>query len=91
VKRRVIIATGQTGIVKWFDGVRLFGFIVPDNKAIVIDENKPDIFFHIRGVANGQKVSEGDRVTFDAAINPGKGLIALNVTPCDVLFMEKLP
>ena len=90
MKRRVIIATEQTGIVKWFDGVRLFGFIVPDNKAIILDPSKPDIFFHIRGVTDGKKVAEGDRVTFDVGINPGKGLIALNVTPCDVLFMEKV-
>jgi len=62
-----------TGIVKWFNERKGFGFIE--------QENGPDVFVHHSGInANGFKsLNEGDRVTFD--IGQGqKGPAAINVT-----------
>lgn len=57
-----------TGVVKWFNGQKGFGFIAPD-------EGGPDVFVHIseversglRGLADNQKVS------FESKMDPRKG------------------
>jgi CspA family cold shock protein len=62
-----------SGIVKWFDDRKGYGFIE--------QENGPDVFVHHSGInATGFKsLTEGDRVTFD--IEDGKkGPTAVNVT-----------
>ncbi|MBU4319311.1 MAG: cold-shock protein [Proteobacteria bacterium] len=61
-----------TGIVKWFDDKKGFGFIE--------QESGPDIFVHYSGIkGDGFKtLNEGDRVSFD--IEQGtKGPSAVNV------------
>lgn len=62
-----------SGIVKWFDERKGYGFIE--------QEDGPDVFVHFSGI-NGtgfKTLREGDQVTFD--IEQGnKGPAAVNVT-----------
>ncbi|MCH8538924.1 MAG: cold-shock protein [Alkalimonas sp.] len=65
----------STGIVKWFNADKGFGFITPDNGGA-------DAFVHYRAiVSDGYKtLTEGQRVSFE--IEQGqKGPQAANVSP----------
>ncbi|MCC5827389.1 MULTISPECIES: cold-shock protein [Alkalimonas] len=65
----------STGIVKWFNADKGFGFITPDNGGA-------DAFVHYRAImSDGYKtLTEGQRVSFE--IEQGqKGPQAANVTP----------
>lgn len=57
----------QTGTVKWFNGTKGFGFIVPD-------DGGPDIFVHISAVeaAGLRTLEEGQKLEFELQENRGK-------------------
>lgn len=59
------------GTVKWFNNLKNFGFITPD-------DGSKDVFVHMSGLKEGEKIKEGDKVTFE--IKEGdKGPQAVNV------------
>jgi CspA family cold shock protein len=60
----------NTGVVKFFNESKGFGFIVDD-------ETKKDIFVHITGL-NGQTIRENDQVSYEI-VDGKKGLNAENV------------
>jgi cold shock protein len=65
----------ETGIVKWFNDAKGFGFITPD-------AGGNDLFVHFQDVqANGfRSLSENQRVSFGRS-NGAKGEKAVNVQP----------
>ena len=62
-----------TGIVKWFNDSKGFGFITPD-------ENGEDLFAHFSAIqANGfRTLTEGQRVSFEVTMG-AKGKQASNI------------
>ena len=64
-----------TGIVKWFNVSKGFGFITPD-------DGGDDLFAHFSAIqANGfRTLSEGQKVSFDVTTGP-KGKQASNIQP----------
>jgi cold shock protein len=57
-----------TGVVKWFNGQKGFGFIQPDNGG-------PDVFVHISAVerAGLLGLAEGQKLSFEAKADPRRG------------------
>jgi CspA family cold shock protein len=64
-----------TGIVKWFNDAKGFGFIKPD-------DGGEDLFAHFSAInSQGFKsLAENQRVTFDVTAGP-KGKQAANIQP----------
>ena len=63
-----------TGVVKWFNNAKGYGFVTPD-------EGDQDVFVHFSAINSSgfKSLNEGDRVSFD--IEQGqKGPAAANVT-----------
>jgi cold shock protein len=62
-----------TGIVKWFNDAKGFGFITPD-------EGGSDVFIHFSAIAmEGYKtLKQGSQVSFDLIAGP-KGMHAQNI------------
>ncbi|MDA0128411.1 cold-shock protein [Vibrio sp. MarTm2] len=63
-----------TGLVKWFNESKGFGFITPDN-------GSADVFVHFRAIATDgfKTLAEGQKVAFNVE-QGGKGPQAANVT-----------
>ena len=68
----------MTGIVKWFNAEKGYGFITPD-------DGSEDVFVHFSAiVADGyKKLIEGQKVTFETEPDPKNSskLRAVNVRP----------
>ncbi len=63
----------DTGIVKWFNDSKGFGFIAPDS-------SKDDLFAHFSEIRGDgfRTLVEGQRVSFETKMGP-KGLQASNI------------
>lgn len=64
-----------TGIVKWFNDSKGFGFITPDGGG-------DDLFAHFSAITGKgfKSLKEGQKVSFDVTEGP-KGKQASNITP----------
>lgn len=64
-----------TGIVKWFNAEKGFGFIAPE-------DGGPDVFAHYSAINSSgyRSLEENQRVEFDVTQGP-KGPQASNITP----------
>lgn len=60
------------GTVKWFDGIRGYGFIQQDS-------GEKDVFVHMNNIKSAGALREGDKVEYEI-VNGQKGLNANNVT-----------
>ncbi|MCX6824284.1 MAG: cold-shock protein [candidate division SR1 bacterium] len=60
-----------TGTVKFFNTVKGFGFITPDN-------GEKDVFVHMSGLREGVVIAENDKVQYETEEGP-KGTNAINV------------
>lgn len=67
------MSNSTTGVVKWFDEAKGFGFLTQDNGAA-------DLFCHFRAIASEgfKTLAEGQKVSFAVEQGP-KGLQAANV------------
>lgn len=62
----------KNGTVKFFNSSKGFGFIQP--------ENGDDVFVHISALQNAgiDSLQEGDKVTFNTAVNDRSGKVAVD-------------
>jgi CspA family cold shock protein len=69
--RRCFTYKGQimtTGVVKWFNGQKGYGFIQPD-------DGSKDVFVHISAVerAGLHNLAEGQKISFELKVDPRRG------------------
>jgi len=64
-----------TGIVKWFNDAKGYGFILPD-------DGTDDLFAHFSAIRQDgfKSLQENQRVSFEVSIGP-KGKQAANIVP----------
>ena len=63
----------QTGTVKFFNGTKGFGFIQPE-------DGSTDVFVHVSALQRSglQGLQEGDKVTFNTAVDQRSGKSAVD-------------
>lgn len=74
-KEKDKVRTVPTGVVKWFNSSKGFGFIAPD-------DGSPDVFAHFSSIEGSgyRELSEGQKVDFETEQGP-KGPQAKRVRP----------
>jgi CspA family cold shock protein len=61
----------EKGTVKFYNEIKGFGFITPENGG-------EDVFFHVSAIVHADKVEKGEEVSFD--LEKGKkGMQAVNI------------
>jgi len=57
----------QTGVVKWFNSTKGYGFITPD-------DGSSDVFIHVSAVekAGLHELAQSQRLSFEVATNKGR-------------------
>ncbi|MFC7489356.1 MULTISPECIES: cold-shock protein [unclassified Knoellia] len=61
--QQAVASDGADGTVSWYAGDKGFGFITPDSGG-------PDVFVHVRELADGlPELGEGDRVTYAVVVS----------------------
>jgi cold shock protein len=70
----VALASRATGVVKWFNKDKGFGFIIPDGGG----DKAEEIFVHYSSLSGLKTLKEGDKVEFDVE-SGSKGLKAVDV------------
>jgi CspA family cold shock protein len=68
-------AAMATGTVKWFNALKGYGFIMPQ-------DGSKDVFVHISAVQSAglRGLNEGQKVMFDVSLERGK-IAAINLQP----------
>lgn len=71
------MAEAMTGVVKWFNSQKGYGFISPD-------DGSEDVFAHYRNIVGTghRNLEEGQHVEFAVEQGP-KGLSAVEIAPID--------
>jgi CspA family cold shock protein len=74
--QRQLTGERATGTVKFFNGMKGFGFITRD-------DGQPDAFVHISAVERSgmQSLNEGDRLEFDIEVDRRGKYSAVNLAP----------
>lgn len=73
----------RTGVVKFFNRKKGFGFII-------LDDDQRELFFHATSLASGRNLNSGDKVEFDEG--EGKfGLAALQVKKLESAGLDVSP
>ena len=67
-----------TGVIKWFDGFKGYGFITPDN-------GPPDVLLHVTCLRAGgfQVAYRGARIVCEVIKRPTKGALAIRIISID--------
>lgn len=62
----------DAGTVKWFNDAKGYGFIVPNNGG-------SDVFVHISALQQGQKLQDGQKVSYDLAPDRRGRMTAIDI------------